>query len=254
MYGSACEEWDTSTRQKSTSLISILEGNHSDVNFKAGQDAYAALRRQGLWSQRQWTRQIEQGTWLGRIRTFLAHLGWVEVAAFSWQHFQGARLRWHRDPRGIHLHRELHVLRESWRAHSFREFLESSRRDANGLALQGARRLGPEESETKLKIVPKRASSREAVWQAGLDARRLTAQARVLGVDFMQEDVGEEPTTAMQRWEFGRKLIARLAAAGLSPKLKEVRMRCVRAGDDRGRRPSCRWIGETAVSSDAPNP
>ena len=122
----------------SASLISILEGNHSDLSFKAGQDAYAALRRQGLWSQRQWTRQIEQGTWLGRVRTFLAHLGWVEVAAFSWQHFQGARLRWHRDPRGLHLQRELHVLRESWRAHSFREFLESSRRDANGLALQGA--------------------------------------------------------------------------------------------------------------------
>ena len=122
----------------STSLISILEGNHSDLSFKAGQDAYAALRRQNLWSQRQWTRQIEQGTWLGRVRTFLAHLGWVEVAAFSWQHFQGDRLRWHRDPRGLHLQRELHVLRESWRAHSFREFLESSRRDANGLALQGA--------------------------------------------------------------------------------------------------------------------
>ncbi|CAE6971376.1 amtB, partial [Symbiodinium sp. CCMP2456] len=80
----------------STSLISILEGNHSDLNFKAGQDAYAALRR------------------------------------------QGARLRWQMDPQGVHLHRELHVLRESWRAHSFREFLESNRRDATGLASQGA--------------------------------------------------------------------------------------------------------------------
>ena len=77
----------------------------------------------------------------------------------------------------------------------------------------------PEENETKRKIVPKRAPSREAVRRVGFDARRLTAQARVLGVDFMQEGVGEEPTPAMQRWESGRKLIARLASARRRSKL-----------------------------------
>ena len=84
------------------------------------------------------------------------------------------------------------------------------------------RRLGLEENETKLKIVPKRASLREAVQRAGLDARRLTAQARVLGVDFLQEGMGEEPTTAMQRWESGRKLIARLASAGLAARRSKL--------------------------------
>ena len=82
------------------------------------------------------------------------------------------------------------------------------------------RRLGLAENSAKLRVVPKRSEEAAAAVRAGFAADRVTTQARVLGVDFIQTGSEEQPQTAANRWAAGSRIVARLASAGLAPGLK----------------------------------
>ena len=120
----------------SVDLWVLLTGHGLSVEFCSGFQAFSYLAKQIHRRPRQWQPRPRRGTWVHRVQRWLASLGWTSVAPWMWNH---PRQNWNLNLQNPITERDAHEIRESWRWQRFQSFLNSSRRDVQGVVVDARR-------------------------------------------------------------------------------------------------------------------
>jgi len=153
--------------QRSPALSKIMRGHSASLSFKAGMQlasaAWKFAKKTGLVPA-DWTTSI----WTNTLRKFFEKLNWDEEQPWQWRHLniENAVTYVSLDPSSAHFHglgKYEHLVRDSWRATQFFEWLQSGRVDAKDCA-------GTTFNSTRCKLTREFAKKDRHYWMVSIGA------------------------------------------------------------------------------------